>query len=323
MERIAWGLIGCGDIAHRRVGPALRDLDTCRFVALTRARADQAAECARELGAERACVDWRELVGDPEIQAVYIATPPHLHAEIAVAAAGAGKHVVCEKPMAPTVAEADAMIAACRKAGVRLSVAYYRHLYPAIARIREILSAGEIGTPLLVQLHAFEFFDLPPDHPRRWLFEPEISGGGALMDFGCHRIEVLLNLLGEPEEVRGLTGSGFSGRAVEDTAVALLRFKQGALGTVTVSTVLEEPRDTLDIFGSKGSLHVPAVNHGRFTVRSAAGTREEAYPCNENLHLPYLQAVTAALLAGDEPPVSGEQGREVTRVITEVYRQGR
>jgi predicted dehydrogenase len=320
MEQIAWGLIGCGDVARRRVGPALRDLETCRFVALARERAERAEQCARELGAERASSDWRALVSDPEIQAVYIATPPARHAEMAVAAAAAGKHVVCEKPMAPTVAEADAMIAACREAGVRLSVAYYRHLYPAMARIREILAAGEIGTPLLAQINAFEHFDLPLDHPRRWLFDPEISGGGALMDFGCHRIEVLLDLLGEVEEVRGLTSSRFSGRPVEDTAAALLRFRSGTLGLVTVSTVLEEARDSLDLFGSAGSLHVPVLNRGLFTVRSAAGTREEAYPCHENLHLPYLQAVTAALLAGEDPPVSGEEGREVTRIITEIYR---
>jgi predicted dehydrogenase len=321
VKQVAWGLIGCGDIVHRRVGPALRDLPGCRLVAVARARSELASQCARELGAERARGDWRELVADPEIQAVYIATPPALHAEMAVAAARAGKHVVCEKPMAPTPEQADAMIAACRQAGVRLSVAYYRRLYPIMARIREILAAEEIGTPLLAQMNAFEQFDLPADHPRRWLFDPEIAAGGPLMDFGCHRIEVLLHLFGPAEEVRGMTSRGFSGRAVEDTAGALLRFPGGTLGTLNVSTVLEEARDSLDIYGSGGSLHVPVLNRGQFTVRGPSGTREESYPCHENLHQPYLQAVTAALLEGRAPPVSGEEGREVTRVITEIYRQ--
>ena len=253
---------------------------------------------------------------------MYIATPPHLHAGIAVAAAEAGKHVVCEKPMAPALEEADAMIAACRAAGVRLSVAYYRHLYPVMARIREVLAAGEIGTPLVAQINAFEHLELPDGHPRSWLLDPRISGGGAMIDFGCHRIEVLLDLLGEVEEVRGMTSRRFAGRAVEDTASALLRFRKGALALVTVSTVLEEVRDSLDIFGSEGSLHVPVLNRGILMVRGAAGEREESCPCHENLHRPYLQAVTEALLEGQAPPVSGELGREVTRIITEIYSPG-
>jgi 1,5-anhydro-D-fructose reductase (1,5-anhydro-D-mannitol-forming) len=322
MRQIAWGLIGCGDIARRRVGPALRDLESCRFLALARARAERAAECAAELGAERAYGTWQELLLDEDVQAVYIATPPHLHAGIAVAAAGAGKHVVCEKPMAPGLEEADAMIAACRAAGVRLSVAYYRHLYPVMARIREILSSGKIGTPLVAQINAFEHHALDPGDPRSWLLDPEISGGGAMIDFGCHRIEVLLDLLGDVEEIQGMTSRRFAGRAVEDTASALLRFRKGALGLITVSTVLEELKDSLDIFGSEGSLHVPVLNRGLFVVRNSSGEREESCPCHENLHRPYLQAVTEALLEGQAPPVSGELGREVTRIITEIYRRG-
>ena len=99
------------------------------------------------------------MIADEEVDAVYIATPVHLHAAQAIAAARAGKHVLCEKPMAMNVAECDEMIAACSENGVRLGVAYYRHFYPVIDRIRSLLASGEIGTPILAQMNAFEWFD--------------------------------------------------------------------------------------------------------------------------------------------------------------------
>src|SRR5918911_3426122 len=104
MRRLRWGLVGCGDIARRRVAPALRELPNCELVAVSRARAELAPACAREFGAARWHGDWRELLADEEVDAVYVATPVHLHAAQAVAAAEAGKHVLCEKPMALSVA---------------------------------------------------------------------------------------------------------------------------------------------------------------------------------------------------------------------------
>ena len=111
-RRVGWGLVGCGDISRKRVAPALRDLDNCELVAVSRADAARAESFAKEFGAKRWHADWRELLKDPEVEAVYIATPVHLHAEPAAAAAEAGKHVLCEKPMALTVADCERMNAA-------------------------------------------------------------------------------------------------------------------------------------------------------------------------------------------------------------------
>src|SRR5262245_65615322 len=112
-RKIRWGLIGCGDISRKRVAPALRDCSECELVAVNRARPELAQEFAGEFGAKRWYNDWRELIGDHEIDAVYIATPVYLHAEQTIAAAEAGKHVLCEKPMAMNVAEWDRMIDIC------------------------------------------------------------------------------------------------------------------------------------------------------------------------------------------------------------------
>src|SRR5215472_3444829 len=127
MTRVGWGLIGCGDIARKRVAPALRDLEDCELIAVSRARAELAEGFAREVGARRWYANWQEMVQDPEITAIYIATPVYLHARQAIAAAEAGRHVLCEKPMALSPAECEEMIFACGANGVRLGVAYYRH----------------------------------------------------------------------------------------------------------------------------------------------------------------------------------------------------
>ena len=204
---IRWGLIGAGDIARKRVAPALRDSPSCELVAVSRARAELAEEFARAFGARTWYPRWQDLLADPSIDAVYIATPVNLHAEQAIAAAEAGKHVLCEKPMAMDVAECDRMIAAARAHAVALGVAYYRHFYPAVLRVKELLASGELGRPVIAQINAFERFNPAPGEPRYWFVQKAQAGGGPMFDFGCHRIEVLMHLLGGVTEVRGLVAN--------------------------------------------------------------------------------------------------------------------
>src|SRR5438094_463081 len=166
--KLAWGLIGCGDIARKRVAPALRDLTECNLVAVSRRCSELAESFAKEFGVAKWYSNWQELLLDPEIDAVYIATPVHLHAAQTIAAAEAGKHVLCEKPLALSVIECDQMLAACRANDVKLGVAYYRHFYPVVGRIKEVIESGEIGTPTMAQINAFEWFNPASDHSRAW-----------------------------------------------------------------------------------------------------------------------------------------------------------
>src|SRR5258708_3862758 len=225
MKQLGWGLIGCGDITQKRVAPAIRDSASCELIAVTRAQSELAPAFAKQFSAKRWYLDWKKLLLDEEIGAVYIATPVHLHAEQAIAAAEAGKHVLCEKPMAMNVRECEQMIDACRAHKVKLGVAYYRHFYPVIDRIKAILRSGEIGAPVLAQINAFERFDPATDDPRAWLLKKEIAGGGPMFDFGCHRIEALTNIFGPVIEVKAMTANVVFDREVEDTATALFRFE--------------------------------------------------------------------------------------------------
>lgn len=319
---VRWGLIGCGDIARKRVAPALRDVAGSELFAVARSRADQAESFAEEFGAARWYATAEELLADDEVDAVYIATPVHLHAAQTVAAARAAKHVLCEKPMAMNTSECDQMITACQDHGVRLGVAYYRHFYPAVIRLKEILASGEIGTPVIAHIDAFEYFDPGPDHPRRWLLQQQLSGGGPMFDFGCHRIEVLIDLLGIPRRVNSLVSNTIFNRSVEDTATAIFEFENGAQGILAVSHAASEAQDTLSIFGSQGSVHVPALNDGRVTVRLGKESRDESHPPHANLHFPLIEDFVQAIIGNREPAVDGHLGREVGRIEAEIYRVG-
>ena len=316
---VRWGLIGCGDIARRRVAPALRDLENCELVAVSRSDAARAEAFAKEFGARAWHADWHDLSEDSEVEAVYVATPVHLHAEQAIAAAEAGKHVLVEKPMALTVAECASMNAAAEANGVRLGVAYYRRFYPAVERLKQILESGEIGVPVVAQVNAFERFDPEPENPRRWLMNKSLSGGGPMFDFGCHRIEVLVNLFGDVTAVKALVGNVLFKREVEDTACALLQFGRGTQAVLSVTHAAREPQDTLEIFGSEGSVRIEVLNEGRLRVRTKDSERFEAHTPHANLHLPLIEDFARAVVEERAPRVDGRAGQKVSEILELIY----
>ncbi len=319
MTRVRWGLIGCGDIAQKRVAPALRDLAQSEFVAVSRAQSDLAESFAKQFGAKRWYADWHDMLRDGEIDAVYIATPVYLHVAQTVAAAEAGKHVLCEKPMALNVAECEQMIAATRANDVKLGIAYYRHFYPVIHRIKHLIESGEIGDPVLVQINAFEWFNPVPEHPRTWLLDRKLSGGGPMFDFGCHRIEVLLDIFGGIRDVKATVANVLFDREVEDTAIAVFQFDRGTCGLLTVSHAAYEPQDSLSVFGSQGSIHVAILNEGKARVKNEKGERTESHPAAANFHQPLIEDFMGAILEDREPAVGGVAGRQVASVEEQIY----
>jgi predicted dehydrogenase len=312
-------LIGCGDIARKRVAPALRDSSLCELVAVSRARAELAESSANEFGAQRWYADWGELLLDHEIDAVYVGTPVHLHAQQTVAAAEAGKHVLCEKPMALHVAECDRMMAACRANNVRLGVAYYRHFYPLVGRVKELIDSGELGVPIFVQLNAFEWFDPKPSDSRSWLIKKELSGGGPMFDFGCHRIELLLDIFGPITGVKATLANALFDRGVEDFATTIFQFERGMCGTLTVTHAAHEPQDTFDLFCSNGSIHISVLNQGTMRVLTGDGERIERHPNARNIHQPLIEDFACAVLDHREPIVTGEIGRAVALLEEKIY----
>jgi len=315
MKKLRWALLGCGDIAQKRVAPALRDLENCEFVGVCRRHANMAADFAKKFTAKKYYKSVDELLDEDGIDAVYVATPVYLHAEHTIAAAKAKKHVLCEKPMAINLARCDEMIDTCRKNNVKLGIAYYRHFYPIISRVRKIIESGEIGKPVLVQINAFEYFNPPAGEARHWFVEKAKAGGGPMFDFGCHRIEVLLNVLGAVKSVKGFIGNAVFDIEVEDTATAHFTFDCGASAVLNVTRASLEPADTLDVYGDKGSIHIPVLNGPALIVKTAAGERAEKHPPHPNVHQPLIDDFTRAVLDDHEPAVGADIGREVNRIL--------
>ena len=319
MPILRWGLIGSGDIVQKRVAPALRALPNCELLAVSRARSELAESFAKAFEVRKWYRHWQELLGDQEIDAVYIATPVYLHAAQTIAAAEAGKHVLCEKPMAMNVGECEQMMAACRANNVKLGVAYYRHFYPLIRRIKKIMAAGEIGDPVFAQINAFEHFNPPPDHPRLWLIKREQAGGGPMFDFGCHRLEVLVNLFGPIRRLTSIVANVVFDREVEDTATALFQFEMGACATLTVTHAALEPQDTLHIFGTRGSIHIAVLNQGKMRIKRGEDEQVESHAPAPNVHQPLIEDFAQAVLTNREPQVTGEMGMTVAKIEEEIY----
>jgi len=316
---VRWGLIGAGDIVRKRVGEALRSGRGCELVAVSRANASLVDAFAREVGARRSYAHWRDLVQDDEVDAVYVATPVYLHAEQTIAAAEAGKHVLCEKPMAMSVAECDRMIDACRSANVRLGIAYYRHFYPVVIRIKQLIASGAIGEPVFAQAIASEPFDPRPGAPRYWLVQQSQSGGGPMADFGCHRIEVLLHLLGPVASVAGVVTRAALEREVEDTAAALLQFETGACAMVAATNAAATRLDTLEIHGTRGTIRATSLNSGDLVLVVDGKELVESHPPAANVHVPLVEDFVDAVQHGRDPAVDGRAGRAVAVIQDGIY----
>ena len=320
MRVIRWGVVGCGDIVRRRVGPALKSLPGCEIAGVARRDPERLESCCEKMQVERGFVDWRNLVRDDAIEAVYIATPVRTHCDQVLAALEHGKHVLCEKPLGMDAGECRKMWAASQKSAGTLGVAYYRHYYPAVLRMKEIMASGEIGDTILATAQVSETFLPSADHPRRWILDKSQAGGGSLMDFGCHRIEVLLHLMGKETAAAGVCGRVYRDHDVEDTATVAIQFASGASGVVTATRGGTVERDAVCIQGTHGVVQVDNLNGGWLTVSGDGGTRQETLPCHANPHLPLIEDFCDAIREKRPPDVDAETGWRVQRIIDAVYR---
>jgi len=260
---INWGVLGVANIAVRAVIPALQRARNARLVAIASRTAARAQEAAQRLKIPRSHASYEALLADPEIQAVYIPLPNTLHCEWTVRCAAAGKHVLCEKPLAVSAAECDAMIAACRRHGVVLMEAFMYRFHPRTERVLEIVRAGGIGDVRLVRA-AFTF--ATRERRGNIRFDPAL-GGGALNDVGCYATNLCRAVLGEASEVVAFGTIGSTG--VDETAAGLLRCADGRVGMIDCGITLPR-RETYEIVGTTGRVVVP--NPGAFLPTMAETT---------------------------------------------------
>ena len=313
------GLIGCGAVARRFHLPALRTAgaDIVAFVSRTTSSAEAAAE---EWGSGKVVGDWRELLELADVDAVDICTPNYLHADIAIAASRAGKHVLVEKPIATTLDEADAMNAAARDSGTILMTAHNVRFAPPFVAVRDEVASGTVGEVL--GFRAAFGHSGPQDWApgSGWFFDAAQSGGGVLIDLGIHVADLLRTILSdEALEVSALLRPGHSG-VVEEIAQMVLRFAGGAIGSVHVSWHAYPPPDhQLTLFGTEGIIHLDTLTAPLF--RPGSGEPRPLEIPSE-VPDPYSEFVRA-VASGTGPPVTGTDGRAALAIIDAAYRSAR
>lgn len=350
MQTVRTALIGCGKVGQIHAA-ALRDLPESDFVAVCDRDPGRAGAFAAQYGT-RACTEPEALWRDAGAQAVFVCTPHPLHAEPVIRAAEAGVHALVEKPLAASLADCDAMLAASRRAGTRLGVVSQRRLYEPVLRMKAAIDAGKIGRPALGVFQMFSWRDRAYYESDPWRGRWATEGGGVLVNQSPHQLDLLRWFMGDVEEVSGCWANlNHPYVEVEDTALALIRFRGGGLGSV-VTSLSQKPGlyTKVHVHGSSGASVGVETDRGATFIAGVSGVAEPplndlwTVPGEEHLltrfqaedrarfaqldatrhyHALQIRDFLRAVLDDRPPLVTGEDGRAVVELFTAVYRSHR
>ena len=305
-----WGLIGASTIAGEHMVEAIRAQGGHDVVAIASSNAQRANEFSRLHAIAGAYDSVRALLADPAVHAVYISTTNDLHCAQVLAAAAAGKHVLCEKPLALNVSDALKMVSACREAGVVMATNHHLRNAATHRKIRELIQADAIGKPLFARV--FHAVHLPP-HLQGWRLDKPEAGGGVILDITVHDVDTLRFILdAEPIEATGMTQSTtMASQGLEDGVMAVLRFDNGVLAQLHDAFTVSYASTGIEIHGQKGSIVGRNVMTqqpvGHILLRTAAGEQAVAV-AHESLYARGVAAFCAAMRGEGQPAATGADG---------------
>ena len=332
--KVRWGVIGSGGIARRRMIPeGIVPAGNAELFAVTGKKTENIKAVAGQFGA-RACLSEEELL-DSGIDAVYVATPVHLHLPQVTRAAEAGKHVFCEKPLALNVEEARRMVDVCRASGVKLGAALMMRFHAQHQAAAGMVRSGRLGAPVFARAQLSCWY---PPIPEAWRQNPAAGGGGSLMDLGAHCLDLLEMFFGPIKGVMCMIANQVQAYASEDTAVVLVEFNNGARGVVDVLFNVPDTssRNRLELYGSRGSILAEGtIGQGEFgemaacleeSARDYAAQQDRAAPETTqirpepvNMYRAEIEAFSQAIIDGATPPVDGEAGLRVQKILAACY----
>jgi predicted dehydrogenase len=315
MSKVNWVVAGIGDIARKRVIPAIQaEPRSTLYGFITRDAAK-----AQVFPGARTWATIEEAVADPAVDAVYIALPVALHANATITALRAGKHVLCEKPMAFNFTQAEQMVAAGRASGRMFGVSYYRRLYPKLIRARQLVKESAIGRPLLAEANCHSWLEI---EGREWLSDPALAGGGPLYDIASHRIDAMNFLFGKVERACGLRSNTVHRMGVEDSATVLMGLPGGVHAMIDVRWNSHVARDQFRIIGEDGEISLDPLNSPELRLTTREESCVENFAPHANLHYPIVDNFVDAVLANDPGRLAcpAEQGAWVDWTIEQVVR---
>jgi len=318
MDSVRWGIIGCGNVTEVKSGPAFYKTADSELVAVMRRDSDKAKDYAARHKVLKWYSDADELIGDRDVNAVYVATPPDSHAEYTIKAAGAGKCVYVEKPMALNYGQCLEMIEACERAGVGLYVAYYRRCLPDFVKIKELIEEGAIGEVRVVNIELYHAVkkDVDPSNPV-WRVVPEISGGGYFMDLASHQLDFLDYILGPISRAFGSSGNQAGLYPAEDIVTAHFEFASGVLGAGSwcFSVSGSAHTDRTEIVGNRGRIIYSSFDVGDIVLETDKGEERFKIPRPEHVQGPLIKTVVDDLLGRGVCPSTGLSGARTSRIL--------
>ena len=319
---IKWGIIGCGDVTEKKSGPAFSKIESSSLTAVMRRNGEKAKDYAERHGVPLWFDDANELIHHPEVNAIYIATPPDTHASYAIQALEAGKPVYVEKPMARNFEECQQMLAAAKQADQHLLVAYYRRSLPAFLQVKEWLDEKAIGEIRMVNLRLL----MPPKadetrgEPLPWRVIPEIAGGGHFMDLAAHQLDFLDYILGPIKTVHGIAKNQAGFYPAEDAVVSSFQFENGILGTGYWGFTFtpEQKTDIIELEGTNGRISFSCFSNTPVSLRSNEREEQIEVVHPETIQEPMIQQVVGHLLGKGNSPSTGESAARTNWVMDQI-----
>lgn len=321
MKTIRWGIIGCGDVTEVKSGPAFQKAQGSQLVAVMRRNAALAQDYAQRHGVPRWYAGAQGLLDDPEVDAVYIATPPNSHCAYTLAVAQAGKPVYVEKPMALNTGQCQEMIAACRAAGVPLFVAYYRRALPRFLKAKELVTNGAIGTLRFVEVLLAQPLQVHPPDQLPWRLRPEIAGGGLFVDLASHTLNFLDFVLGPVRRVVGFARNQAGAYPAEDIVSAAFEFENGVQATGMWCFSSFAAADHITFVGSAGKVTLSTFGAGPVLLETSAGSQQFDLPNPAHIQQPLIQQVVDALRGEGTCASTPESALRTTWVMDQLLRE--
>ncbi len=323
LEEVKWGLIGCGDVTEVKSGPPLQLTPHSSLVAVMRRNGELAKDYAIRHNVPKWYSNGDDLINDPEVNAVYIATPPNAHLEYAIKAMRAGKPVYVEKPMARTYNECLEMIKISNETGTPLFSAYYRRTLPLFTKVKELIDLNSIGTIRLVNIRYYK----PPESESEtkiasWRYQPEISGGGLLFDLASHTLDFLDFILGPISNVKANALNQGGLYPAEDLVMANWMHDTGVAGTGTwcFTTSDKNNLDEVEIIGNQGKIVFSTFKSNPVVLENWAGREEFLFERPKHVQSFLMEKIVAALRGKGESPSTGITGARTNRVMDEMVK---
>ncbi|UKK47404.1 Gfo/Idh/MocA family oxidoreductase [Prevotella sp. E9-3] len=296
MKIVKWGFIGCGEVTEKKSGPAFAEVEGSSVVAVMSRSEEKARHYAERHNIPRWYTDAQELIDDPEVNAIYVATPPSSHATFAIMAMKAGKPVYVEKPLAASYDECARVNRISEQTGVPCFVAYYRRYLPYFQKVKEIVNQGIIGEVINVQVR----FAVPPrelDYAHAenlpWRLQPDIAGGGYFYDLAPHQLDLLQEMFGIILDARGICANRGHIYTAEDSVSAIFRFENGLPGSGSWCFVAHESarEDSIQLIGNLGSLRFSVFDYEPIILHTSEGTQTINVPNPPYVQYPLIKNV--------------------------------